>query len=113
MTGETEASMGAGAVPPLAAQTVTGGAAPQPPTAADAMAVLDKLGAISGGRRGFRTSEFAAAVVLPWLVTAADNAQVISLVPDNYRFLLAGFSILAGGFYALSRGQAKRGSVTR
>lgn len=58
---------------------------------------------------GIFTTEFYAAVVLPWLVTLGDNTDVINVVPEKYRFVLPAISMLASGFYALSRGRAKSG----
>lgn len=58
---------------------------------------------------GLLTTEFWVAVVLPWLVTAADNAEVINVVPERWRFVLPAVSMLASGLYALSRGRAKAG----
>lgn len=65
---------------------------------------------------GHLTTEFWAmvvTVVLPWLTTIADNTNVVSVVPDKYRWVLplvAAFATaLSTGLYAVGRGKAKSG----
>lgn len=58
---------------------------------------------------GLLTTEFWAAVVLPWLVTLGDNQGIINVVPERYRFLLPVISMIVSGFYAVGRGKAKQG----
>lgn len=65
---------------------------------------------------GTRTTEFymtLLTIVLPWLVTIADNADVVNVVPERYRYLLpvvaAVATALSSGLYAVGRGKAKQG----
>jgi hypothetical protein len=65
---------------------------------------------------GIQTTEFWAmvvTVVLPWLATIADNTDVVSIVPEKYRWVLpviASFATaLSAGLYAVGRGKAKQG----
>jgi hypothetical protein len=65
---------------------------------------------------GPTTTEFYAmvvAVLLPWLVTLADNTDVVNVTPEKYRWILPLVSsfatALATGLYAVGRGKAKQG----
>jgi hypothetical protein len=65
---------------------------------------------------GTRTSEFYAMLVgsiLPWLVTIANNTDVVNVVPERYRYLLPIVAAMANailiGLYAVGRGKAKSG----
>lgn len=65
---------------------------------------------------GTKTTEFwltVVTVVLPWLATGGDNADVVNLVPEKYRYLLpivaSLATVLSTGLYALGRGKAKQG----
>ena len=58
---------------------------------------------------GLYTSEFWAAVVLPWIVTSLNSADVINVVPDRWRWVLPIVAMFVNGLYAMSRGRAKQG----
>lgn len=58
---------------------------------------------------GLLTTEFWAAIVLPWLVTLADNADVISVTPERWRWVLPVVATFVSGLYAMGRGRAKQG----
>lgn len=63
-----------------------------------------------------KTSEFWFTLivgVLTWLTTVADNADVVNVVPDKYRYVLNSVAMLAtallAGLYTIGRGKAKQG----
>lgn len=66
---------------------------------------------------GILTTEFwltlFVGVVLPWLVTIADNADVVNVVPEKWRWVLPVISAFASaltvGLYSVGRGKAKQG----
>lgn len=81
------------------------------PDAAEVMRVVQSLRDLFTGppvvKPGWRTTEFALAGVLPWIVVVLDNAQVVSLTPASWRWVLPVIAAVANGLYANGRGHAK------